>query len=168
MKYWSRHSFGTCHSTDILSQNIGDPFGNIRVKNEDGLEWTIGKDIFVKEFVVADEFTKVVKASRTAILEKIITSPATAMSVCFRKKADTKTVAKEIMVYVRTPRWTKAGIQKIIDTSGESRVMIGRHYGDLNEHGRIMFFDAEAKQMKQVDPRTIEWAVIKGVKYEAK
>ena len=54
--------------------------------------------------------------------------------------------------------------------------MIGRHYGEVTEFGRIKFIDMEEEKtpgtydnrIRQVDPRTINWFIARGVKYEVK
>jgi hypothetical protein len=63
--------------------------------------------------------------------------------------------------------------------TGEERTMVGRHYGRTDEFGRIKFIDMEApggydeakdsdSRQRLVDPRTINWAILRGVKYEVK
>lgn len=69
--------------------------------------------------------------------------------------------------------------KSIIDSviTGKERTMIGRHYGSVNELGRVSFIDMEEKKddtkpydtrTRQVDPRTINWMIIRGVKYKIK
>ena len=60
---------------------------------------------------------------------------------------------------------------------GEERTMVGRHYGSQDEFGRIRFIDMEEKKddtkdydtrQRLVDPRTICWLILRGVKYKVK
>jgi len=60
---------------------------------------------------------------------------------------------------------------------GEERTMVGRHYGSQDEFGRIKFIDMDAKldpakdydtRQRLVDPRTLNWLILKGVKYIVK
>lgn len=159
---WSRHSFGTVTSAPRCRDDY------VGIENEDGRQWNIGEEIFIDEFVVADYFNETKKVSRTVVVEQVLTHPYTAMAVCFRKKPDTKETAQEILKYAAGGKPTVAGIRKIIDNAGEKRVMIGRHHGQMNEHGRLMFYDMEANIVKQIDPRTVLWAVVKGTKYVVK
>lgn len=154
---WSRHSYGEIlHCRQLRA---------VSIKNEHGLTWTIGQDIFDREFVVADEYNATAKESRTKIVDVILQSPSVAMTICFRKKPNTADTAKAI---AKAGSLSEKAIKKILDSAGEERVMIGRHYSRMNEHGRLQFFDMEANQMKQVDTRTILWAIVKGIRYEAK
>ncbi len=62
--------------------------------------------------------------------------------------------------------------------TGKERTMVGRHYGSQNEFGRVNFIDMEIdrdmtkpeydSRTRQVDPRGINWMIIKGVKYKTK
>jgi hypothetical protein len=62
--------------------------------------------------------------------------------------------------------------------TGKERTMVGRHYGSVNEFGRVSFIDMEVEKdtskpeydsrTRQVDPRTINWMIIRGVKYKTK
>lgn len=154
---WSRHSFGEVVTPPVTSD---DP---VYIRNEAGLQWSIGFDLFEREFTIADVFDTEKKCPRTDIVEVILTHPYIAMTVCFRKKPDNATLAKGILGCTSV-----ATIKKILDNAGEERIMIGRHTSSMNEHGRLEFFDMEAQQMKQIDPRTISWAIVKGVKYTVK
>jgi len=60
---------------------------------------------------------------------------------------------------------------------GKLRVMKGRHYGHIDELGRIHFIDMELQRdnskdydtrSRQVDPRTIQWLIVGKVKYTLK
>jgi hypothetical protein len=78
-------------------------------------------------------------------------------------EADYKKKAKEILASVIV---------------GKERTMVGRHYGSVNEFGRVSFIDMEIEKdttkadydsrTRQVDPRTINWMIIRGVKYKTK
>lgn len=55
--------------------------------------------------------------------------------------------------------------------------MIGRHYGNLNEFGRLSFIDMEEikdsskpyeTRIRQVDPRNLLWLIVDGIKYIVK
>jgi hypothetical protein len=73
-------------------------------------------------------------------------------------------------------------VQEFIDNPitdtipGELRIMKGRHYGNMDDLGRIQFIDMEADRgtsehdgrNRQVDPRTIQSITVNGVKYNLK
>jgi len=57
---------------------------------------------------------------------------------------------------------------------GENRTMIGRHYGEMTDLGRVQFVDMEQSRdtskdydnrLRQVDPRTLQCLVVRNVKY---
>jgi hypothetical protein len=156
--YWSRVSFGK-----VLE--VGG--GSVVVQNEDGLEWSISRDIFDKEFTVADVYSSEGQDSRTRILKKILEYPRTAITIAFRKKVEPKTVIEAALAAA-----DEGDLKKAIRNAmkGELRVMKGRHYGDFDVHGRLKVVDMEDPKriLKSVDPRTIEWAIVNGVKYEVK
>lgn len=59
---------------------------------------------------------------------------------------------------------------------GELRVMRGRHYRQINDLGRVQFVDMEVEKkegtydarLKQVDPRTIQYIIVNGIKHSLK
>lgn len=165
--YWSRVSFGKV---------LGANGGSVVVQNEDGLEWSISRDIFEKEFTVADDYGSEGQDSRTNILKKILEYPRTAITIAFRKKVEPKDVIAAAKDAVITPdpdgQMRGKGLDKAIREAmkGELRVMKGRHYGDFDVHGRLKVVDVEDPRriLKSVDPRTIEWAIVNGVRYEVK
>jgi hypothetical protein len=66
-------------------------------------------------------------------------------------------------------------ISKIIP--GELRVMKGRHYGEVDDLGRVRFVDMEISlnknsnmdnRLRLVDPRTISYIIVDGIKYSLK
>lgn len=166
-KVWSRVSFGK-----ILSAT-SQP---VHVQNEAGLDWLISRDIFDKEFTVADEFTSEGETNRTEIQKKILEYPRTAMTIAFRKKVEPKHVIDAVKDYILEtdpkdlPRYKNLG--KAIRTAmkGEERIMKGRHHGHFDSHGRLRVVDMEDPKRieKSVDLRTVEWAIVKGVKYVVK
>jgi len=69
----------------------------------------------------------------------------------------------------------KATVKKALE--GEERTAVGRHFGVTNEFGRVPFIDMDKEKGDkpdwdarniQVDPRTINWLIVKGIKYKLK
>ena len=155
---WSRHSFGRVTRAG---------WNNIEVRNEQGLTWTISRNILEKEFSFADQHETTEKLSRTQLIEKVISYPFTAMTIVFNKKP----VAKDIAETLRNGQgnlsdraWTRhvSALMK-----GEPRTMIGHHRGQFDEHRRLRFSES-GKGPRLVDPRTIQSVIVDRVRYEVK
>jgi hypothetical protein len=161
---WSRHSYG---------EVVDFRPGAVTVRNEHGLEWTIDASLFEKEFNVADQYAKVEKVNRTEMVEKITAAARLVMTVHFRKKPEHKTLTN-LVTELLDGNISRPGPRKLSTmlkeaTAGEERTMIGRHYGVSDEFGRLRFTAMEKDGgLRLIDPRTVEWAVIDGVKYELK
>lgn len=129
------------------------------------------------------ESDKTINKTEAAAL--FIANPGVVMTVNFNTQVKEKDAKEEM--YALYPNKGKmiseADFKKKIDAvvksviTGEERTMIGRHYGSVNEFGRVSFIDMEVKKdtskdydsrTRQVDPRTINWMIIKGVKYKVK
>jgi hypothetical protein len=129
----------------------------------------------------ADDFTTVEKITRTELVEKFLTSTRVAMTVNFNKKVDEAAIRKDIIsLYpnkggklISEADFTKK-VKQIIDLKGEERVMRGRHYGIQDANGRVSFVDMDlpstdpTARKRLVDPRTLNWLIVNGVKYEVK
>lgn len=140
----------------------------------------------------ADQFNTTVKKTMTELADLFLNNKGVAMTVCFTKKAEKKT-AKDFKAEVA--QWTENVKQSFLDNGikglenyattpvneykpAEERVMKGRHYGHMNDLGRIDFIDMEQPKgvdgkggdtrMRQVDPRTIRYIIVDNVKYELK
>lgn len=123
--------------------------------------------------------------SRTEAASLFIASTNTAITVNFNKQVDEKAAKQEMYeLYPNKGKMiSEADFKKKIDASvksilsGKERTIIGRHYGSVNEFGRVNFVDMEVERdnskdfdnrMRQVDPRSINWMIIKDVKYKIK
>ena len=153
--------------------------GRVIVVNESGQ--TIGlSEKYVQDCLVsADTFTKEEKVTRTQLAEKFISSTRVVMTVCYNKQVKATDVKDKLasLKGLSDAAFNKE-VAKISKTllEGEERVMIGRHYGHINEFGRIDFTDMEQEKgagvfdgrLRQVDPRTLNFLIVDGVKYTQK
>lgn len=171
---FSRISYGEI--VHVNNRRYGD--GSITVKNEQGVEWTITPSLVEAEFFTPDQFDKVEEVNRTQMVEAITSNPRIVMTVVFKKQADPKTLKElvsSLLDDVEAGR-TRPGPRKLGTllkgaTEGETRTMIGRHFGTQDEYGRLQFHDMEVTSgmpMRVVDPRTVEEAIIANVKYVLK
>jgi len=160
---WSRQSYGEIVDTH--------PQG-YKVRNELGHEWFVSTEILDYEFTFADQYDEEVTLTRTSMVEKILASTRIAMTVHFTKKPEFKKlhecVAAMLVSDVRPGPRQLAKILKEA-TEGEPRTMIGRHYGEFDDLGRLRFTDMEdGGGLRLVDPRTVLWCIISGKRYEVK
>lgn len=169
---------------------------NIEVTDDYGNNLEIGLPYVEKVLQSADLFESEEKKTMTELADLFINSPRIAMTVSFYKKDTPKTqkaykaeVAKAISDVQNAKVSEVEGIlTKLIENPlskvipGDLRVMKGRHYGFVDELGRIHFIDMELpKEIKknkdgvdydtrkrEVDPRTIMYLIISGTKYSLK
>lgn len=157
---------------------------NLTLKTDGGNEITIGKSYAESLLLSDNQFDETVKMSRTELTEKVLASSRVVMTVNFNKKVKDADVVNEISnVYDQLGiGMSKADFKKKVKAAmnlkGEERTMRGRHYGTVDPTtGRLQFIDMEQEKVdgkdydtrqRQVDPRTLNWAIIAGVKYIVK
>lgn len=161
---------------------------NIVVIDDHDNEITIGDKYVEQVLASADIFETEEKKTMTELADLFINSPRIAMTVAFMKKDTEKTkkaytAEKQAKIDEITnakvsdvPRLLNDLIENPITKTipGELRVMKGRHYGLLDDLGRMQFVDMElpktdaSARLRQVDPRTIQFLVVNGVKYTLK
>jgi hypothetical protein len=126
------------------------------------------------------------KVTRTQMTELLLNNARIAMTVAYTKQ-DTPLSKREYNARVQaqvngvtslvgkknfSEKLTEAIENPVLPyEKGEYREMVGYHYGEMNSFGRLMFKDLEDKKasgLKQVDPRTIQWIRVNGVKYTLK
>lgn len=173
----------------FIVQKIGD--SGIEVKDDNGNVLGISKQYVEQILNSADIFEKEEKKTMTELAELLITSPRIAMTVAFHKKDVEKT--KKAWEAEKKSKIDEINNAKLTDTPallndlienpiskvipGELRVMKGRHYGEVDDLGRVKFVDMEIAQsvvgatdgrFRLVDPRTISYIIVDGVKYSLK
>lgn len=129
----------------------------------------------------SDQFDREEKITRTELAEKFKASVNTVFKVSFNKQVKEADVLKEILdAHTKTaPRDVekafKAAIKKGIQ--GEERILSGYHRAGIDDFGRIHVTDMDIEKdasksydvrQRLVDPRTINWLIVSGVKYIAK
>lgn len=133
----------------------------------------------------ADQFSKEEDMTKTALAELFIGNPRIVMTVAFFKQDKVKTIkAYKAEVQLQAEQVQKdfmaKGISAVIDAlsnpvskviPGELRIMRGRHYGEVDDLGRIAFTDMEVTDgtpLRAVDPRTIQYIIVNDIKYSLK
>lgn len=149
----------------------------ITVKNEAGLQWTIGKDIVESECVSADHFINHVKVSATE-LARIMHEDVrnTCFTAMFAKKLTVERI-KELLseeavteLNVGTPPTKKRKRHDIASQimSGEKRVLRGYAQKSDAFMGRASVIDMDVvgpHKQRQVDFRTLDHIIVNGTKY---
>lgn len=154
------------------------------LKTDQGENIVVSEDYVKTLLVSADQYTSEKKINKTEAAQMFVANPSIVLTVSYNKKVDEKQVKKDIYdLYPNKGKFiSEADFKKKVDSAikgiveGEERVMKGRHWGELNEFGRVQFIDMEIERkpgnfdnrQRQVDPRTINWLIIKGIKYLVK
>lgn len=151
----------------------------------------LGQDIQVSRTYLenmldsASSYEKTVKMTRTQLVSLFLNNQRVAMTVNFNKKVNESDVKKAIVdLYpnkggkLMSEASFKKEVSKALSLKGEERTMVGRHYGSQDENGRVQFIDMNLgtadnskdydTRQRLVDPRTLNWVVVEGVKYEVK
>lgn len=133
----------------------------------------------------AEQFTKKEEITKTGLADLFINNPRIVMTVAFVKQDKPKTIkaykaeieeqAKKVQEdllkrgIVAVTEALSNPISKVIP--GELRIMRGRHYGEIDEFGRIQFTDmdiTEGTPIRAVDPRTIQYLIVNDTYYKLK
>lgn len=125
---------------------------SIRVKNEDGFEWTIEGGIVSQECdsLYVDEE---VKMSKTGIAEILVSAKDAIIQVCFDKADGTERVLTGYVLGAEP----LLGRTVVIDLEKPKKLRKTKEPG--------VEWD---ERQRQVDHRTLKWLIYKGVKYKVK
>ena len=161
------------------------------VTDDLGHEISLGNRYVEEICTCADTWTTEEPKTMTELAELFLSSSRIAMTVCFTTKSSEKTkkdyeLEKQTKIdeilnapFSKTQQLVEALIENPLTRTipGKLRVMKGRHYGHMDELGRIHFIDMEItkdptkdydNRSRQVDPRTIQWLIVNKVKYTLK
>lgn len=160
----------------------------VQLKNDSGELIVVDKPYVEKCLVSSDQVIETKKMSRTDLINLFMVSTNIICTVNFNKKVDEKEILKQLNALypnkggkiLSQADFEKAVKKNLADAlQGEERTMVGRHYGRTDEFGRIKFIDMEApggydetkdsdSRQRLIDPRTMNWFILRGVKYEVK
>lgn len=160
--------------------------GQVFLKNDFGEDIVVDSTYAEKCLVSADQYKDEKTMSRTDITNLFLSSTNVALTVNYNKQVKEDEVKKQL--YALYPNkggkiLSEAEFKKKIASAvsdalvGEERTMVGRHYGSQDEFGRIRFIDMEKKKddtkdydtrQRLVDPRTINFLILRGIKYVVK
>lgn len=158
------------------------------VNDDFGHEITLGKPYVQQITISADHFESEEKKTMTELADIFINNPRMALTVAYITKTTEKTKKEfEAEKLTKIKEIQSAPIGKVEallnnlienpitkEIPGKLRVMKGRHYGNMDDLGRVHFIDMEIKRdttkdydtrSRQVDPRTIQYLIVNKVKY---
>jgi len=154
-----------------------------KVQLKDGLDQDIVVDKnYVEDCLISgNQHTKDEKISKTDLTKMFLENPNVAFTVSFNKQVKEADVAKEIMDAYEgsTPKTMADAIKKAVKRglTGEERVLTGYHTGLQDEFGRISCIDMNITKdpnasynsaLRLVDPRSLNFLILKGTKYTVK
>jgi len=163
----------------------------IEVVNERNEKFWIENTIAENGCNSATEFNEEIKVTRTEIIDIFLKSSRIAMTVVFNKQKKESEAKKELYaLYAKdsgkiiSKDEYKKNVNTVMKTifKGEERVMTGRHYGNLDERGRMFFIDMKQpnetvtakdgteydKRQRLVDGRTITSLIVDNIRYIVK
>lgn len=159
----------------------------VQLKTDNGTNVVLDRPYIESLIVSASQYVTEASISRTEMASLFIRSQGTAMTVNFNTQVKEKDALDQIkaiypnkggkmMSEADYAKRAKEIISQVI--VGKERTMVGRHYGSVNDFGRVSFIDMEVDEdlskvdydsrVRQVDPRTINWMIVRGVKYTVK
>lgn len=163
---------------------VGD---EVQLKTDSGEDIILNKGYVESLLTSASQYEREEKLNRTDIINIFLKSPGVAMAVNYNKQVKEKDALEamksiypnkggKMLSEVDYTKKAKEILSSVV--VGEERTMIGRHYGSVNEFGRMPFIDMEKMKdpakpdydtrLSQVDPRTINWMIVRGTKYIVK
>ena len=154
-----------------------------KVQLKNGLDQDIVVDRgYVEDCLTsADQYEKEEKLNKTDLTALFLKSPNVVFTVSFNKQVKEADVVKEILDAYEgsTPKTIEAAIKKAVKRgmNGEERVLVGYHTGIQDTFGRISAIDMNIAKdpskdyntsLRLIDPRELNYLVLKGVKYTLK
>jgi hypothetical protein len=179
------HAIGT---GNVLSESqfytVVKKLGNkVQLQNDQGDNIVVDSNYVNNQLQSANQYSAEEKITKTKLAEIFLQHPRVAMTVCFNKQIKQEDIAKEISgIYSQlnvglTQDQFDRKVKAALNLKGEERVMVGRHYGGTDINGRVHFIDmgltrdtskSYDTRQRLVDPRTINYIIVGGTKYQLK
>lgn len=142
----------------------------VQLKNDLGENIVVDSKYVESCLNSASQYSTEKKVTKTEIANLFINNPLIAMTVNYNKQLDVNEILDDLV-----GETNKTKIKNLL--KGEERTMIGRHFGEISDLGRVQFVDMEItkdttksydNRLRQVDPRTLNWIIVKNTKYIVK
>lgn len=152
----------------------GKQGGYITVENEGGTQWDISQDIVSKECYSAKQASEEVEVNLTKLIQIFNEVGDTVFTVNFDKLPTHED-------FIKLTRDEDSKIRSYADMKkdfkafrGTNRTLVGYLVRSENGFGRSLVVDLEAEKgekksnLRQVDHRTLNWLIVKNIKYIVK
>lgn len=149
---------------------VGKTGSSIRVKNEEGMAWTIAASILENEAYTADQYTEQREVSRTEMVEALESAGESVFAVVFDKKISQKDIVQALQELDEIPD-KKTQLNKLAKSllAGEERRLVGYLASTEPKMGRSTVVDleipADRYRLRLVDHRTIKELILRNVRY---
>ncbi|MCK6513108.1 hypothetical protein L6R29_24525 [Myxococcota bacterium] len=149
------------------------------LRNERGYELEVTHDVIEEGMYTANQYNSEERLPRTQIVEILENAKDTIFTVNFHKQPKEKEVLEEALAVIRAegtgdPKVFEKHLGEAIKRGihGEERTLVGYLIQTEPKMGRSQVIDLEAptaaQRIRLIDHRTINWIVIKNVKYIVK
>lgn len=148
------------------------------VKPRDSPAYDVARNIVNNTYFSADHFEQEEKVSKTDLVEIMRSAGPQIMQIRFEKKVQPKSAAETLKTIADTDLQSFKSDSKLKEigkmvTTGPNRVVVGHLMPNDDARsvlafGRSMVFDLEKGRPVQVDHRTLQWVILRNVKYVAK
>jgi hypothetical protein len=157
----------------------------VQIVNDAGSNTVVDKGYVESSLISASQFESTKSINKTEAASLLLNNPSVVMTVSFNKQVNPADVKKSMHdLYPNKGKMiSEADYKKNVNSilkgalEGEERVIVGRHGGDLNDLGRVQFIDMEIEKdpsknydvrNRLVDPRNINYIILRGTKYVVK
>lgn len=152
----------------VNSVNTRD--GSVNVTDTNGNTFTIkGQNLIEGTIWSAKQYTNTENTTKTKAAELIANAGDTVFTVNFNKQLTKEDISLTLNAYPAN-KWTQAHVCNDIakNLKGVERTMTCYLLSTENILGRAEVMDLDKNSPRQVDFRTINWLIYKGVKYTVK
>lgn len=158
----------------------------VQLVNDFGENIIVDASYVEKCLIASDQVESTQQLTKTDMANLFLANKEVVMTVNFNKQVKEADVKKELVALypnkggkiLSEAEYTKK-VAALLKSAleGEERTMVGRHNGNQDEFGRVHFIDMEIEKdtsksydprQRLVDPRTINWFILKGIKYVKK
>ena len=168
--------------SEVQYYKVVEIVGNsVRVTNERGFDFSIDKDIIAEGMYSASQYQTEKLVTRTEICEQLEKAGNHIFTVNFRKQVKTKDIQEKLLQAIKPDRDKSLSEAEAIKAlkkvsknllEGAERTLIGYLSEVEAKVGRSIVIDLELPtdkyRIRQVDHRTINWLILKNVKYIVK
>jgi len=152
---------------------VGKAGSTFRVKNEEGMVWSIAASILENEAYAASQYTEEREVSRTEMVEALESAGDSVFTVVFDKKTSQKSIVTALSALDELPD-KKTQLNKLAKSilAGEERRLVGYLASTEPKMGRSTVVDLEVStdqhRLRLVDHRTLKELVLRNVRYTLK